>query len=171
MSINNIVADKNKIAIVVVGYNRIDSIKRLLKSLENSKYPYEGIPLIISIDASNDHDLYEFARNYKWAYGPLYVNIQEQRLGLRSHIIQCGDLTYFFKGIILLEDDLFVSEYFYYYVLAAIDYYYNEDRIGGFSLYKSEVSSLANNMPIEFVNDGTSAFLYQSPATWGGILD
>ncbi len=167
MSLINIIPDKNKLAIVVVGFNRVDSIKRLLVSLEKAKYPFYGVPLIISIDASDEQELYDYVNKYEWSYGPLYINIQEKRLGLRNHIIQCGDYTQFFKGIILLEDDLFVSEYFYSYALKALDFYFNEERIGGFSLYKNEVSSLANNMPVEFVNDGSSSFLMQSPATWG----
>ena len=48
----------SKIAIVVIGYNRINSIKRLLLSLENAYYDNDNIDLIISIDKS-DTDIIE----------------------------------------------------------------------------------------------------------------
>lgn len=84
--------NKQKIAIICVGYNRIKSMKRLLGSLLNAEYPSNDIPLIISIDCSGDEELYNFVRDFEWPYGEKYVNIQKERLGLRNHIYQCGDL-------------------------------------------------------------------------------
>lgn len=42
----------NEIAIVAVTYNRTDSLKRLLRSLERAHYGNEKPTLIISIDKS-----------------------------------------------------------------------------------------------------------------------
>ena len=109
----NIPENKEKIAIVAVGYNRKKSLERLLSSLEVAYYQHEDIPLVISIDASGDEEVYALAREYNWTHGEKYVNIQQERLGLKNHIYQCGDLTKYFKAIILLEDDLYVSPYFY----------------------------------------------------------
>ena len=156
--------NKEKIAIVVVGYNRIDSMRRLLDSLSNSQYEHADIPLIISIDCSGDKALYDFVRQFEWTHGPKYVNIQEERLGLRKHILQCGGFTKYFKAVILLEDDIFVSEYFYQYVEKAVDFYYDEDRIGGISLYQNEMGT---SYPVMFMNDGSSTYLKQGPASWG----
>ena len=163
MIINDI-RNKEKIAIVAVGYNRIDSMKRLFTSLSLAQYPNNDIPLYISIDASGDTELYDYVRNYEWKHGDKYVNIQQERLGLRKHIIQCGDLTKYFKAIILLEDDIFVSEYFYNYVLKVVEYYGNDSRIGGFSLYQNNMKGA---LPVHFFQDGSDAYLKQSPASWG----
>jgi GT2 family glycosyltransferase len=38
--------NKNKIAIVAIGYNRKDSMARLLNSLQNAQYGHNDIPLI-----------------------------------------------------------------------------------------------------------------------------
>ena len=103
MSLEDI-RNKEKIAIVAVGYNRIDSMQRLFMSLSIAQYPNNDIPLYISIDASGDTELYDYVRNFEWKHGDKYVNIQEERLGLRKHIIQCGDLTKCFKAVIILED-------------------------------------------------------------------
>ena len=130
---------KDKIAVVAVGYNRINSMKRLLNSLQNAKYPNNDIPLVISIDCSGDERLYEYVEQFPWEHGPKFVNIKKERLGLKNHILQCGDLTKYFKAIILLEDDIFVSEFFYDYAVKVVNFYYEDSRIGGISLYQIEV--------------------------------
>ena len=159
---------KDKIAIVAVGYNRINSMKRLLSSLQKARYPQNDIPLFISIDCSGDEGLYEYVENFQWEHGPKYVNIQKERLGLKNHILQCGDLTKYFRAVIILEDDIFVSEYFYDYVVNAVDYYYEDSRIGGISLYQNEVRNCSGGtVPVAFLKDGSDVYLKQSPASWG----
>ena len=61
--------NKHKVAIVVVGYDRLLSIKRLLSSLENAEYPSDDVPLVISIDASGNQELYDYAESYTWTHG------------------------------------------------------------------------------------------------------
>ena len=102
-------SNKNKLAIVVVGYNRILSISRWLFSIQNAYYETEDIPLVISIDCSGDSALYKYVNDFEWKHGTKYVFIQPEKLGLKKHICWCGDLTRYFRGIILLEDDLYVS--------------------------------------------------------------
>ena len=144
MKIDN--ENKNKLAIVVVGYNRIDSIKRILTSLDNAVYPCD-VPLVISIDCSGCEPLYDYVRNYTWNHGCKFVIIREKRMGLRDHVLSCGDLTKFFRGVIILEDDIFVSPYFYYYSLACVDKYDSDDRVSGISLYRP---AMDGNLPIDY---------------------
>lgn len=158
------ISNKSRIAIVAVGYNRINSMKRLIGSLLRARYNIDNVPLYISIDCSGDQELYDYVNSFEWPYGDKYVNIQKERLGLKNHILQCGDLTKYFKGVIILEDDIFVSEYFYDYVLQAVDYYYDDNRIGGISLYRNE---MGGNIPIYLAQDGNDVFLRQSVASWG----
>ena len=84
---------KNDIAIVVVGYNRLKSMKRLLTSLLKACYPNQNIPLIISVDCSGDQEIYDYVVDFTWPYGDKIVNIEKARLGLLKHIYQCGDFT------------------------------------------------------------------------------
>ena len=107
---------KDKVAIVAIGYNRLESMKRLLSSLLKASYTVDNVPLVISIDCSGDTKLYDYVRTFEWPFGPKYVKIQTERLGLLKHVLQCGGLTKFFKAAILLEDDIYVSEFFYDYV-------------------------------------------------------
>lgn len=158
--------DNNKVAIVCVGYNRLKSLTRLLKSLLRANYPSRDIPLVISIDASGDEALYEYVRNFKWIYGNKYVNIQSERLGLKNHIFQCGDLTNQFKAIILLEDDLVVSPAFYFYVLQTLQKYGNNENIAQISLYKNERNGYVG-LPLSIIQNGSDVFLMQDVSTWG----
>ena len=94
--------DANRIAIVAVGYNRLNSIKRLLGSLLAASYEIDSVPLVISIDCSGDTELYEYVENFNWPFGNKYVQIQQERLGLKEHIYRCGDLSLYFRAIVLL---------------------------------------------------------------------
>jgi len=158
--------NKEKVAIVAVGYNRLKSMKRLLESLLSANYPSNDIPLVISIDCSGDQGLYQYVNDFEWPHGKKYVNIQQERLGLLKHIYQCGDLTQYFKAIILLEDDLFVSKHFYSYVLKALDVYKDEDRLAEISLYKNERNGYVG-LPFTNEQNGSDVFLMQDVSTWG----
>lgn len=164
--ISSNLSNKLKVAIVCVGYNRIRSMRRLLNSLLQAKYTSNDIPLVISIDCSGDTELYDFVKSFEWPYGHKYVNIQEKRLGLKEHIYQCGDLTEYFKAIILLEDDLFVSPFFYFYTLKTLEKYGNDKRIAQISLYKNERNGYVG-LPFVNVQNGSDVFLMQDVSTWG----
>jgi len=158
--------NKSKIAVVVVGYNRLHSISRLLNSLLKANYPGNDIPLVISIDCSNDLDLYKYVRSFEWPFGDKYVYIHEKRLGLKDHIFSCGDMTRYFKAIILLEDDLYVSTEFYEYVCLTVDKYQSDSRIAGISLYKNETNGFVG-LPFTPLNNGFDVFALQDTSTWG----
>ena len=156
---------KEQIALIVVGYNRIKSMTRLLESLLRAKFTHP-VPLVISIDCSGNEELYTYAHEFEWPFGKKYVNIQTKRLGLKEHILQCGDLTQYFKGVVILEDDIYVSEFFYPYVEQAVEYYYNDERIACISLYRNEFQGLVM-LPTLSIQDGYDGFLKQSVASWG----
>lgn len=158
--------NKDKVAIVAVGYNRIKSMTRLFNSLLAAEYPSNEIPLVISVDCSGDIVLYDYVKTFEWPYGPKYVNIQQERLGLKNHIFQCGDLTEYFKAIILLEDDIFVSPVFYSYTLQTLDKYANDKRIGQISLYRDESNGYVG-LPFANMQNGNDVFLVQAVCSWG----
>lgn len=155
--------DKTKIALVVVGYNRLNSIARLLSSLSRAYYDTD-VPLVISIDASGCQPLYDYVNEFNWEHGRKYVLIKEKRMGLRDHILSCGDLTQYFKAVVILEDDIFVSEYFYDYVQSAVNKYGDDSKVGGISLFRPKFD---RNFPIEFEQDGNDVFAYQTVESWG----
>lgn len=161
---------KDKVAVVAIGYNRKGALSRLLDSLNSANYSTEDIPLVISIDSSGDTDFYEFVRSFEWKHGEKIVNIQEKRLGLKTHILQCFSLSEFFKGVIILEDDLFVSPSFYKYATEALDYYGDVEQVAGIALYKNEYNGF-HGLPIQFLNSGYDVFAWQSVCSWGEALN
>ncbi len=162
--------NKDKIAIVAIGYNRLKGLARLLDSINSASYKSNDIPLVISIDASGDLELYDFVKNFKWNHGVKYVNIQENRLGLKEHIFQCFSLSKYFKGVIILEDDLFVSPYFYDYAMSTLDKYGNDEKVAGIALYKNEYDGFSN-LPIQHIHNGSDVFAWQTVCSWGEIIN
>ena len=129
------ISSKLKPAIVVVAFNRPDSLKRLLGSLKKGHYP-DDIKLIISIDHSPDNSpVVDCANDFEWNAGEKEIIIHPENLGLRRHILSCGDLSYKYGSVIILEDDLFVSPFFYQYSLDALDFYKDKDDIAGIGLF------------------------------------
>ena len=154
-------------AIVVVAYNRAFSLSRLLSSIARAKYPSNDIPLIISIDNHpTNQDVISLAEAFRWEYGEKRVATHSQRLGLRPHVLECGDYSKEFGCVIILEDDLAVAEDFYYYAVAAQNYYQDNDHIAGVALYRQEWNDFAGNVFRPILTE-YSVFFRQSCESWG----
>ena len=159
--------NKDVYAIVSVGYNRLESQKRLLESLKNADYTgYANVPLVISIDCSGDELLYEYVHKFEWPHGDKHVIIRKERLGLKKHILVCGDLTQHFKGIVLFEDDLYVSKWFYHYIIQMDEVYGNCDKIASIGLYSNEMNGFCW-LPFDRLKNGADVYAIQSVCTWG----
>jgi len=164
----------NKIqpAVVVVAYNRVAPLQRLLHSLSQARYPESAaIPLVISIDFSGSQDVKQVAEGFEWAHGPKRVVAHEARLGLRAHVLKCGDLSEEYGAIILLEDDLTVSPAYYDFTLQALEAYAQEPGVSGISLYRNgtnpEFKKKKFEMVFSPVHDGFDNYFVQHVATWG----
>lgn len=122
--------------IVIVCYNRLPGVIRLLKALETADYDNrKDIHLIFSIDYSGNSEIEMFAQNYIWPHGEKTIRAFTERQGLKKHILQCGDYTDCYDIVTILEDDIFVSDSFYHYAYQASEFYWDEDNIAGISLY------------------------------------
>lgn len=156
-----------KPVIVAVGYNRPNGMKRLLKSIGNAKYLFDDITLVISIDESNkSNDVEKVAREFLWTHGEKIIRRFPERLGLRKHIVQCGDLSEKYGGVIILEDDLIVAADFYTYVCKAHETYSHERSVCGVSLYSYSYNVFThyNFIPTPSNSD---VYLGGMVVTWG----
>jgi hypothetical protein len=155
--------------IVVVAFNRPRSIERLLFSLKNAK-KISNAKLIISIDnkAPENYAVRDIANAFEWPFGEKEVIYHPQRLGLRAHVLECGDLTDIYGSIIMLEDDLFVSPYFYDYSLQALEFYAENPEIGGISLYNYPYVDMTQ-LPFSPIDDDSGVFFMQFPSSLGQI--
>lgn len=157
-----------KIALVVVGYNRPDSIRRILKSLAEAQYDYENIQLVVSIDHSGNEEVVQVAEDFEWKYGPKRVWYRPERLGLRKHIISCGDLTEEYGAVMILEDDLLVSPDFYNYAMQALEKYGEHPKIAGIGL-NSRKELLESPYPFYPLHRGDDVYFQQFATSWGQV--
>src|SRR5690554_1902069 len=111
-----------KPAIVVVAFNRPKSLYNLLTTISLAHFHEINIPLIISIDFidSIEHEeVIVIANAFKWKYGEKKIIQHTKNIGLKNHILLCGDLALDYGAVIILEDDLRVSPGFYTYASTA----------------------------------------------------
>lgn len=155
------------IAIVVVAFNRPVSLERLLRSLAMAIYP-QRVNLIISIDKGGPEAVLNVANSFQWGFGEKLVHQNSANLGLRKHILQCGNLLEEYEHLIVLEDDLFVSPDFFMFALQAAEFYSGDERIAGISLYKHAWNYLCNR-PFDPVVDGSDVFFLQHAMSWGQV--
>ena len=157
-----------KPVIVVVAYNRVNSLRRLLGSLTRGQYP-DNTKLIISIDHSPENSgVVECAREFEWSVGEKDIILHPENIGLRKHIISCGDLSYKYGSVIILEDDLFVSPFFYQYSLQALGFYKDKKDIAGIGLFNyPSIERSTNPEPFSPVLDGSDVFFIQYACSSG----
>lgn len=157
------------ITIVVIAYNRAKALERLLSSIEKANFSdFVKIPLLICIDKSENKDVIMTAESFEWKFGDKEIIAQEKRLGLREHIIRCGDLTDKHGSIIILEDDLYVSPNFYTYAQEALNFFKGDQKIAGIALYSYDFNELANR-PFIPLDDGYDNYYMQVPCSWGQL--
>ncbi|WP_052131409.1 glycosyltransferase family 2 protein [Planococcus sp. CAU13] len=156
------------ITLVAIAYNRPDSLSRLLASLNKAWYPERNVKLIISIDHGGPSRVIDVAENFEWKFGTKQVIVHEQNLGLRKHILQCGDLTKIYENIIVLEDDIFVSKLFYKYALSALAFYDGAERISGISLYSHKFNETAK-LPFTPLKEEQDVYFLQIAASSGQV--
>ena len=156
-------------AIVIVAYNRPLALTRILNSIASANYEgYSGINLIISIDGGGSNEVAAIAQKFEWKRGQKSVLNHKENLGLRKHILSCGDLSEKYGAVIILEDDNFVSSGFYRFAAAASSYYDSDSRIAGISLFLYPYNEFAV-MPFIPIHDGNDVFFMQLPTSLGQV--
>lgn len=155
------------IGICIIAYNRLLSLKRILQSLEAAIYD-ESVTLIISIDKSNTDIVSEYANHYLWKNGEKRVIIHQLNLGLRKHILQCGEFLHEFDALIVLEDDITVAPGFYLYAKQCAMQFGSDDRIAGISLYNFPLN-YHNQLPFYPLHSDSDVYLMQCAQSWGQV--
>jgi len=156
-------------AIVVIAYSRPQALRRLLRSMAAAVYPQGGVPLVVSIDRSEDGRSTEVAgaaREFPWPHGPKDVIERERRLGLVSHFLECGRLSQRYGGAVLLEDDLVVAPPYYAFARQALQRYGEDERIAAVCLYGLWFNGFTLE-PFQAIDDGADVFFLQLPYTQG----
>lgn len=155
------------IAIVAIGYNRPESMERLLSSLAAAEYGEDDVTLYISLDkGERQAELVKGAEAFRWTHGKKTVRAFPERQGLKKHVLQCGDLVLNHDAIVALEDDITVSPYFYNYVKQAAVFYDSDERVSGISLYKWNFQHYTGRA-FSPVYNGFDCFFMRAAQSWG----
>lgn len=157
-----------KIAIIVVGYNRIEGLIRLLDSLTAAEYGGDRPTLILSIDKSGTDAVEKFANEYVWIHGEKIVRTFPENQGLKKHILSCGDFFSDFDELIILEDDIFVAPSFYLFAKQCGEFYQDEENVAGISLYQHlySIDAARPFMPLQM---GADVFFMKYAQSWGQV--
>jgi hypothetical protein len=155
------------IPIVVIGYNRPTALRRLMESLSKANYPGK-VKLYISLDGGGGEEVRKVAREFEWRVGEKELIFHDKNLGLRQHVLTCGDISSRHEGIIVLEDDLLVSPEFYDFATMAYGFYSEDPEIAGISLYHHAYNETAQ-FPFVPLNDGSDVYFLKYAASWGQL--
>ena len=159
-------------AIVVIAFDRPHTLARLLRSLGAARYPAgPGTPLIISIDHSEVSEVTRLAEEFHWPHGEKEIIRHATRLGLREHVLRCGDLALRHGAVIVLEDDLTVAPGFYDYARQALAFYAGDESIAGLSLYNYQLHPFAGvpgcDVRFDPLHDGYDNWFGCFASSWG----
>ncbi len=154
-------------AVVVIAYDRTDSLARLLESLARARYPADvEVPLVISIDHAPHADTAGMAERFDWPHGEKRIIAHPTNLGLRAHVLACGDLALEYGAVVVFEDDLMAAPHYYDWVRRAAEFYADEPRVGGIGLYSYKLNEF-NNLNFVPMSDGSDVHFLQVAASWG----
>lgn len=134
-----------KTALLLVGFKRIDFILNRLAELKSNI----SIPIFISIDGSNSETESEIALRIKefTENNPqmeISLRIQEKNMGLAKHITtEISRLLTVFDSLIVVEDDIVLSQRFVEVMLQGLRLSYKDEQVGaiaGFSGFRKNVT-------------------------------
>lgn len=162
------------LTIVVIAFDRTHTLTRLFRSLRLARYPEgQGTPLVISIDHSDTEEVGRLAEEFVWPFGPKQIIRHKTWLGLREHVLRCGDLASTHGAIVVLEDDVTVAPGFYAYARQALEFYGADDCIAGVSLYNYQLHPHAYarkrhcDLRFDPLHDGFDNWFGRFASSWG----
>lgn len=159
-------------AIIILGYRRLYSLQRLLKSLLEAALVVEKnepFELVISFDEGSDEGAIRFCKNFFSQHFNIKVVVHESKLGPDKHNLWAMEQSESQGAVLILEDDLMVSPSLFYYALNALHFYRNDDQIAGIGLYNFE-RNLVCNYPFHKLQDGSDSYYYQKATSWGLLV-
>lgn len=156
--------------LVVIVYNRAESLRKCLESLNNADYLNDVIHIDVWIDRSVsgiiDDATYKVARSFSFNHGTYQVHNQTKHVGIYGQWIDTWRPRKDSKEIaVIIEDDINMSPVFYFYLRAAHRKYKTYPNINGFALQGVSMKHGGERGSL-FAPDGNLVFLYPVLGTW-----
>ncbi|KAL3580198.1 hypothetical protein D5086_018033 [Populus alba] len=175
--------------IIVLAFNRLDSLSRCLNSLSSANYGGDTVHLHIHIDhfaltneslnvidkkLEESRKVLNFVDGFDWKFGNKVVHYRTNNVGLQAQWLEAWWPSSDHEFSFIVEDDMEVSPLFYKFVRSLIvNYYYNVSNfspfIYGASLQRPRFVPGKHGNKIQLDSE-THLFLYQLVGTWGQIL-
>lgn len=154
--------------IVIPAHTRAKSFKRLLDSIIRSDLSADSAKIVISLDGGYSSSVLIIAENFIKNNQQLDIALikKNKNIGLKEHIIWCGDLSIEYGSVIVLEDDLIVAKDFYKYASNSLAFYETDENIAGIALYSQKYNEYVN-LPFEAIPNGSDNYFVQMACSWG----
>jgi glycosyltransferase involved in cell wall biosynthesis len=155
--------------IIIPCFTREKSLKRLLNSLQRAVFPGR-VNIVLSLDGGYSPQVLRVAKDFKetCVFANVEIIVRETNIGLRNHILWCGDQVSRTGSVIILEDDLVVDPQFYEYARSAAEFYDRDNSIAGISLYAQEYNEYAG-LPFKPLRNGKSCYFMKVACSWGQL--
>jgi hypothetical protein len=154
--------------VIALGFNRPDSLKRLLRSLGEVGPVACRADLLVSLDGDGDPACEQVAKSAEWSHGGCTVVVQPERLGLKRHVEAATGRVRDYDGVVVLEDDLSVSPWMLHYCREALLRYGNDEQIAQISLYAPRINEFSG-LPFEPVPSEEDVWFARVPSSWGQL--
>ncbi|CAM9254093.1 unnamed protein product, partial [Scytosiphon promiscuus] len=177
-----------KISVHVITNDRLTSLMRLVKSLQDSHFLGDEVRLSFHVDVDADGELMDYLMGVDWPFGPKQIHHRIQRGGLISAVTESFHPSTPHDYAIFLEDDIEVSPAFYAWSKhLLLRYRYSSDAahpitldantrpttsLAGISLYTpriEEVTAQRAHLDFNRAAGGYNALLFQTPCSWGTV--
>lgn len=151
--------------IAIFAYNRLNHLQQTIESLQKNKLACKSELYIFSDAAKNKSEIekVEKLRTYIYkieGFKKVYIIERNTNFGLAKSIITgVTDIINKYNKIIVLEDDLIVSNDFIEYMNTALEFYQNNENIFSISAYSGAI-----DIPKNYSND---IFLLKRINSWG----
>ncbi|MFY0642949.1 MAG: glycosyltransferase family 2 protein [Bacteroidia bacterium] len=158
-----------EINILILTYNRIDSLKRLVNSISNA-HDLSEVNLYVSCDHGVSESILDYLSNLDWTHGSYRLIEQENHLGVKAHNLKAFELAAEMGNTLILEDDLYVAPYFTKYIRDVYPIIAEDTQVKAISLYRYSFME-EDHFPFELIPNSEFVYFQQRPCSKGCFYD
>ena len=171
------------VTVVVFAWRRLESLRRLLVSLEGAEYCGARVPLVMMADAGSSADVLAYVQSFGWSHGTKELVLHEgPARGIRGMWIHMFR-TLGERNVLPFEDDIEVSPLYYWWLVRSLHEYgpletaaqVRAKKLAGVALYTPRLNEIQYpqvkwRASKEGGMHSGHAFLLQVPCSWGALI-
>lgn len=167
--------DDYEFLIIVFGWRRKDSLKRLMKSLLAADYLNQRVRVQFHIEFEPSEGVREFVETLQWPYGNKSIIWRKESFGLERMVVNSWNATDDKEFAFFFEDDIEVHPQFFKFTLAALkqaEIGNNFDLVGiALNTPRYDEINLQHSIwgPARVLGSEAELFYFQLPCSWGAL--